>query len=915
MESIITSEIVVAYAQCRWKAYLLLFSPNMSEPHEYVRILEEQRRANQERSLDLLKQKHAGVQPYTMENLRNGSEVLINTCFKTDGVEAACGVLTKVEGHSTFGQYNYEPTIFVGTHSISKEQKLELFFVGHVLERLQHEPPVTGKIIGMDGKSQTVKLKNVSKIIRPLLEPLQEWVAATSPEPPPVILNKNCPTCQFQRLCRTQAAQEDNLSLLNAVTTRVMRQYERKGIFTVKQLSFLFKPRKRKKRIRKSPSITHKVELQALAIRENKIYLQEQPTLSWHPVELFLDIEGVPDRQLYYLIGLLVCQPDASMHYSFWADTVQDERHIWQQFLQKVNQYPDAPIYHYGSYEPRTIDRLAKRYDTDGANIAKRLVNVNKYIYGKVYFPVYSNRLKDIGKFIGATWTSPDASGLQSLVWRYYWDKTYLDHYKELLVTYNKEDCQALKLLTDKLSKIRESANTLSGVDFVDQPKRHATKSGEQVHGQFETLLKFAHTNYDKKKISFRQNDKQDEDSKKRRSSSKKGYQGQRKVRPKATKTIQVQPATVCPNHNEPLRPTGRISKRLIIDLVPGKNGIKKTITQYVGAQGYCLKCHRYHIPPDIRKYGANQLYGPGFQAWIVYQRVALRMTYGSIAEAMAEQFNEKEPGETISPFIRNLSQYYAETEAKLVHSLLNSPFIHADETSINIRGTTQYVWTFTNDKYVVFKLTKTREATIAYEFLKNYSGILISDFYSGYDSIACRQQKCWVHLIRDLNSDLWEAPFDAEYEAFVCEVRSLIIPIMEAVQRYGLKKRNLNKFMEQVDDFYRKVITDRPYKSELALKYQKRFMRYRESLFTFLEHDGTPWHNNTAERALRHIAKQREISRDFHENVTHDYLRLLGIRQTCRFQGKSFFKFLFSGETDLHKFATRNRKRATFVS
>ena len=33
-------------------------------------------------------------------------------------------------------------------------------------------------------------------------------------------------------------------------------------------------------------------------------------------------------------------------------------------------------------------------------------------------------------------------------------------------------------------------------------------------------------------------------------------------------------------------------------------------------------------------------------------------------------------------------------------------------------------------------------------------------------------------------------------------------------------------------------------------------------------------------------------------------------IRQTCRLQGKSFFKFLFSGETDLEKFEARKRKR-----
>ena len=175
-----------------------------------------------------------------------------------------------------------------------------------------------------------------------------------------------------------------------------------------------------------------------MAIREQKIYLQELPVLSRQPVELFVDMEGVPDRGLYYLIGVLVCQGDTTEHHTFWADTDQDERHMWQQFVDKVTQYPDAPIYHYGSYEPRAIATLAKRYETDAENVTKRLVNVNGYIYGKVYFPVRSNGLKDIGHFIGAQWTSPQASGLQSLVWRHHWEKTQDATYQDVLVIYNR---------------------------------------------------------------------------------------------------------------------------------------------------------------------------------------------------------------------------------------------------------------------------------------------------------------------------------------------------------------------------------------------------------------------------------------------------------------------------------------------
>ena len=65
---------------------------------------------------------------------------------------------------------------------------------------------------------------------------------------------------------------------------------------------------------------------------------------------------------------------------------------------------------------------------------------------------------------------------------------------------------------------------------------------------------------------------------------------------------------------------------------------------------------------------------------------------------------------------------------------------ILADETRINILGANWYGWVFTNGEYVVFKLTETRETTIVHELLAGYTGILISDFYGGYDSVDCVQ-------------------------------------------------------------------------------------------------------------------------------------------------------------------------------
>jgi hypothetical protein len=169
--------------------------------------------------------------------------------------------------------------------------------------------------------------------------------------------------------------------------------------------------------------------------------------------------------------------------------------------------------------------------------------------------------------------------------------------------------------------------------------------------------------------------------------------------------------------------------------------------------------------------------------------------------------------------------------------------------------------------------------------------------------------------LIRDLNEDLWKSPFDREFESFVLEVKNLMVPLLETAQMYGLRKRLFQKFHKQIDKFYSRVITDSIYRSDLASRYQTRFKRYRDSLFTFIDYNDIPWNNNMAERSIRHLAIQRKISGSFSKSVTPDYLLMLGIAQTCRFQNKSLLKFLMSGEKDIDLFKfTKSKKISVSV-
>ena len=80
---------------------------------------------------------------------------------------------------------------------------------------------------------------------------------------------------------------------------------------------------------------------------------------------------------------------------------------------------------------------------------------------------------------------------------------------------------------------------------------------------------------------------------------------------------------------------------------------------------------------------------------------------------------------------------------------------MHIDDTETELQQGKGYVWVFTNLEEVVFMFRPTREGAFLQKLLKDFHGVLISDFYSAYDSINCPQQKCLIHLMRDMNERL----------------------------------------------------------------------------------------------------------------------------------------------------------------
>jgi len=86
------------------------------------------------------------------------------------------------------------------------------------------------------------------------------------------------------------------------------------------------------------------------------------------------------------------------------------------------------------------------------------------------------------------------------------------------------------------------------------------------------------------------------------------------------------------------------------------------------------------------------------------------------------------------------------------------------------------------------------REGSFLQEMLGGFSGVLVSDFFRAYDSLECEQQKCLVHLLRDIDDDLLRNSLDSEFKNMAQTFATLLRPIIETVDRFGLKSRHLHK-------------------------------------------------------------------------------------------------------------------------
>lgn len=483
----LTDEVLFHYQRCSRRAFLDLYGDHALQdpPSDYLLKLRQDSQLHREAVLAEYQPLYrpqfapgdwaAGAKA-TLDLMAQGVDTIHHAVLVApspiEGVQLVSqpDLLVKEPGWSCWGNWVYTPIDI----KLGKKPKLDYQVIAayhaYVLSRVQGVWPQASYLALRGGQYYAIEM---GRLVLKLQEILSNCLRdLRSPQAPELFISHSrCDLCHWFGHCYGEAKADQHLSLLPGVTPARYEFLKQHHITSVAALA------------QTNPSylaplpgfgeqVAEKLVHQSQALIDNRAIPRTAPNaphgfplwpedLPEGEVELFFDIEAAPDQNLIYLHGVLVVDrvTGEETFHALLAESHQDEKRAWREFLDLVHTYPYAPVYHFCPYEAQTVRKLGNLYGTPNRQIEAlldRFFDVHKCVTEGVTLPIESYALKHIARWVGFDWRDEGANGAQSICWYNAWVETGDRTYLEAILRYNEDDCRATYHVKDWLVQFAE---------------------------------------------------------------------------------------------------------------------------------------------------------------------------------------------------------------------------------------------------------------------------------------------------------------------------------------------------------------------------------------------------------------------------------------------------------------------------
>lgn len=280
----------------------------------------------------------------------------------------------------------------------------------------------------------------------------------------------------------------------------------------------------------------------------------------------------------------------------------------------------------------------------------------------------------------------------------------------------------------------------------------------------------------------------------------------------------------------------------------------------------HCLKAWRPEV--DLRsEVVGNQRIGIHPQAEVAVLRERLRLPFRLIQDYLEMRCGlHLSVGELVG-LVRGVAERGRSTYEALGAQIKESAVVYGDETGWRQDGENGYLWSFSTPALRYYLFRRTRAGSVVADVIgEEFEGVLVSDFYAGYNIHEGLHQRCWVHLLRDIHELKQQHAEDAEVLAWAAAVRAVydkakayVGPAarLTTVEQLSARRAQQHAFEQELMAVCAPFVKTKQPMSVLCGRVEK----YLPEMFMFVADARVASDNNAAERSLRGPVVSRKIS------------------------------------------------------
>ena len=379
----------------------------------------------------------------TLQLMKSGEQTILGGVLIYDHWVGHPDVLEKVEGTSDFGDYYYVAADIKRTHRLQDAYQFQGAFYAEILERIQGLKPVNGYVMNPDGEVMEYPIESFEAEFHLTLDAIERILAGKKP---PHFLTSSCKQSPWFHVCKDDSVSCNDLSLINRIWRSEVRSLEEIGVKTIQQLAAADATLLGEK----IPGVTaerlHWIHMQAVSLLEKRIIVMNEVELPRSKTEFYFDIESDPLRNHEYLFGVVQSVEGKTEYHEFFAETVDDEKKTFTDFINFMKRYPTVPVYHYGWFEINVLRRLGAKYGLEEETnhiIENQMIDLLLKMRDSVSFPLHFYSLKDIAQLVGFRWREETPSGINAIIWYEDYLAKPKKELKKRMLAYNEDDCLA----------------------------------------------------------------------------------------------------------------------------------------------------------------------------------------------------------------------------------------------------------------------------------------------------------------------------------------------------------------------------------------------------------------------------------------------------------------------------------------